>query len=451
VGTTAKLDSKVNATSGLPALLGGEPVTRKEFPSYNTIDENEKREVMGVLDSGILSAYLGSPGPAFFGGPKVQKLENAWARYFGVKHAVSMNSATSALCAAVAACRIGPGNEVITSPLTMTATATAVLVNGAVPVFADVDPRTMNLDPASVARRITKRTKAICVIHLAGHPADMDPIMELAGAHQLFVLEDTAQSPGALYKGRRAGCIGRIGVFSLNCHKTIQSGEGGIAVTNDDDLALRLRLVRNHGEACLDGFGMSSADNLIGFNLRMTELEAAVAYHQLGKLEKLNAWRVRLADFLTRRIKEEFDCLRPPYVAPDCTHVYYFYHMQYDEQKGGLPIDLFSHAVQAEGIPLLAGWGKPLYYLPIYRQRSARGQSGWPFRPPWYHGQVSYEKGICPHAEAVEHTSVYLETLVRWPNTEEDMELVVRAIRKVLDGRRALLESRAAQTECSRA
>ncbi len=427
-----------------PALLGGEPVTRKAFPAYNTIGPDEKREVMEVLDSGVLSAFLGSPGPGFNGGPKVKQLEEAWSAYFSVKHAVAMNSATSALHAAIAACRIGCGDEVITSPVTMTATATAVLVNGAVPVFADIDPRTLNLDPACVAQHITRRTKAILVIHVAGHPADMDPIMALAREHDLYVIEDNAQAPGASYRGRLAGCIGHIGVFSLNCHKTIQSGEGGVAVTDDDDLATRLRLVRNHGEACLDGFGLSGADNLIGFNFRMTEMEAAVAYHQLGKLAHLNAWRIRLADFLSRRLQEEVDSLIVPYVAPNCTHVYYFYAMRYDEQAGRLPLDLFCRAVRAEGIPLEARWGEPLYRMPIYRQRSARGDTGWPFRAPWYDGDVRYDEGICPEAEAAERSSAYLETVVRWPNTESDMELVVRAIRKVLDGRDALLQAGAA-------
>lgn len=440
MSTTTGIESHATARKALPALAGGEPLTRKIFPPYNTIDDAEKREVMEVLDSGVLSSFLGSPCAEFFGGPKVQQLERAWEQHFNIKHAVSMNSATSALFAAVKAFHVGPGDEVIVAPLTMTATASAVLGNSAVPVFADIDPRTLNIDPQSVADRITPRTRAICVVHLTGHAADMNPIMALAKEHDLYVLEDAAQSPGALYHGRFSGCIGHIGVFSLNCHKTIQCGEGGVAVTNDDRLALRLQLVRNHGEACLEGFDLPPEENMVGFNFRMTELEAAVAYHQLQKLDKLNAWRVRLAEYLTRRIAEEFDCLEPPAIAPDCTHVYYFYHMRYDERRGGLPLDLFSRAVQAEGISLLARWSKPLYCLPIYQQRSAHGRSGWPFAPPWSDGSVSYDLGICPNAEAAEHTSAYLETLVRPPNTEKDMELVIQAIRKVLTGREALLK-----------
>jgi perosamine synthetase len=421
------------------AIFGGKPLRDIDFPAYNTIDENEKREVMEVLNSGVLSAFLGSASDGFWGGPKVKQLERAWEEYFGVKHAVTMNSATSALMAAVTACGIGPGDEVILPPLTMCATGTAILINNAVPVFADVDPKTMNIDPDSVSRRITPRTKAIFVVHLAGHPADMDPIMELAKRHKLYVLGDNAQSPGALYKGRYAGCIEHIGIFSLNCHKTIQAGEGGIAVTNDDELAFRLALVRNHGENCTAGFKRPDL-HLLGLNLRMTEMEAAVGYHQLKKLKMLNEWRQRLAGYLTKRIRDTFDFIEPPYVAEDCTHVYYLYHTSYHAEQAGLPLDLFSRAIQAEGVPVFSRWGAPIYRLPIYQHLSAYGNTGCPFRPPYYAGKVSYEEGICPNAEASEHTSLFIETLVRWPNTEKDMDLVIDAIKKVIGQKEDLLQ-----------
>ena len=423
------------------AILGGPKVREREWPPYNTLDENEKREVMEVLDSGVLSAFVANSGPAFLGGPKVQKLEEAWAAYFGMKYAVSMNSATSALYAAVSACGIGPGDEVIVQPLTMSATATAAIVNGAVPVFADVDPHTMNFDPASVADRITPRTKAIYPAHLAGLPTEMAPLIELAEKHGLFLLEDNAQAPGALYKGQYAGTLSDIGVFSLNCHKVIQCGEGGVAVTNDDELALRLRLVRNHGEKVVRSLSDTRRRSLIGFNFRMTEMEAAVAYHQLRKLDKLNQWSVGLADHLSMRLREECDCITPPAVPEHMTHVYYFYHTEYDAQKGGVPLDLLAEAVQAEGVPVASRWPDPLYRLPLYQHRSAMGETGIPFRPPWYDGDVSYEDGICPEAEALADRSFFLERVVRWPNTEDDMEQVVRAVCKVLEGRQQLVEA----------
>ncbi len=427
-------------TASALALLGGPPLRTAPFPPYNTIDEHEKREVMEVLDSGVLSAFLGAANEGFLGGPKVKQLEREWESYFGVKHAVSMNSATSALQAAVGAAGIEPGDEVILPPLTMCATATAVLIYSGIPVFADVDPRTMTIDPDSVAALITPRTRAIYVVHLAGYPADMDPIMELARTHNLKVLGDNAQAPGALYKGRFAGCIEDIGVFSLNCHKTIQCGEGGVAVTNDDELALRLRLIRNHGENCVAGFGRPEL-NILGFNFRMTELEAAVAYHQLRKLKWLNDWRQDLADYLASEIRRRFDFVTPPYVAPGSTHVYYLFHMTYDAERAGIPLDLFAKAIQAEGVPVFSRWGAPIYRLPIYQNRSAQGASGAPFRSAYASNVPDYAAGTCPHAEASEHTSLFLETLVRWPNTRADMDLALAAFEKVIANKAELLES----------
>ncbi|NDV26697.1 DegT/DnrJ/EryC1/StrS aminotransferase family protein [Desulfovibrio sp. JC010] len=422
------------------AILGGRPVTEKNFNNYNTIGEEEKEEVLEVLDSGVLSAFIASPGDFFLGGEKVRKLEQEWADYFSIAHAVSMNSATSALIAAISACEIGPGDEVIVPPLTMCATATAVLANNAVPVFADVDPETMNISPAAVEKLVNKRTKAIMVVHLAGFPCDMDEIMAIAGKHNLYVVEDNAQAPGALYKGEFAGCIGHIGVFSLNCHKTIQSGEGGIAVTNDSDLALKLQLVRNHGEKCVAGVGLEGKFDHIGYNFRMTELEAAVAIHQLRKLEYLNDRRIKLADYLTERLNNECSFIRTPCKADDRTHVYYIYHMQYDEKAAGIPLDLFAKAVQAEGIPLYSRWGSPIYTLPVYQRRNAYGNGNCPFEPPYHDRDVSYPTGLCPNAELSEETSLFMFAVVRWPQTTEDMDNVVSAINKVVTHKEKLLQ-----------
>ena len=423
------------------ALLGGQPVRGSDYPEYNTIGEEEKKEVLEVLDSGILSAFLGSASDGFYGGPKVKKLEAHWREYFGVKHAISMNSATSALSAAVVAAGVLPGDEVILPPLTMCATGTAVLLQMAVPVFADVDPRTMNIDPSKIEALITPRTKAIFVVHLAGHPVDIDPIMEIAKKHNLLVLGDNAQSPGAKYKNRNVGCIEDIGVFSLNCHKTIQCGEGGIAVTNNDDLALKLALVRNHGENCVQGFNRTDI-HLLGRNYRMTEMEAAVAYHQLNKLKMHNDWRQDLASYLTEKIKENFDFIVPPYVAPDSEHVYYLYHTDYYAEKAdNLPLDLFSKALIAEGIPIFSRWGSPIYNLSIYQNYSAYGNTGYPFTAPFYKGKANYSKGTCPIAESSHKTSLFIETLVRWPNTKKDMDDIITAIRKVYDNRFELMKS----------
>src|SRR5262245_8466773 len=230
------------------AFLGGPPVRRIPFAPRQTIGAADKRAVLAVMDSGVLSGFYGSPGAKFLGGPKVREFEARWAEKFRYRHAVAVNSGTSGLMAAVGAIGIGPGDEVICSPYTMSASATCVLFYGGVPVFADIDPETMCLDPLSIAQRITPRTKAILVVHLFGRAAPMNEIVALARRHRLKVIEDAAQAPGALQDGRPVGALGDIGVFSLNYHKHIHTGEGGVIVTDDDELAERSRMIRNHGE-----------------------------------------------------------------------------------------------------------------------------------------------------------------------------------------------------------
>ncbi|HNB40502.1 MAG TPA: DegT/DnrJ/EryC1/StrS family aminotransferase, partial [Anaerolineales bacterium] len=228
------------------ALLGGMPLRPQGLPKYQTLGAEERHAVNEVLDSGVLSQFLGAWGPDFFGGPRVQKLERAWEYHFNVAHAVSVNSATSGLYAAVGAVGVGPGDEVIVSPYTMSASAVAAVVYGAIPVFADIDPDTFCISARTIAEKITPRTKAIIVVDIFGQPSDWDAIMALATKHGLLVIEDAAQAPGARYKGRWAGTLGHIGVYSLNYHKTIHSGEGGVCVTNDPKLAERMQLIRNH-------------------------------------------------------------------------------------------------------------------------------------------------------------------------------------------------------------
>ena len=198
------------------ALLGGEPARRAPFPAYNHIGKEEIAATTRVLESGNLSQYLGVWHDDFWGGPEVRAFESEWAAAFKARHAVSVNSATSGLYAAVGAEGVGPSDEVIVSPYTMMASATAALVFNAVPVFADVDPGSFCLSADTIRARLTPRTKAIVVVHIFGGPADLDPIMELARERRLTVIEDCAQIPFGAYRGRPVGTLGHMGVFSLN-------------------------------------------------------------------------------------------------------------------------------------------------------------------------------------------------------------------------------------------
>jgi dTDP-4-amino-4,6-dideoxygalactose transaminase len=411
------------ANAGI-AILGGPPVRTREFPAAPGYGDAERRAVLEVLESGVLSHFYGSWGKFFQGGSRVRSLERAWQRRFGVRHAVSMNSATSALNAAVAAAGAGAGDEVIVSPYTMTASATCALVHGAVPVFADIEPETFCLDPESVRARVTPRTKAIVVVDLFGCAADMTELMKIAAEHDLVVIEDAAQAPGALRDGRPAGTLGHIGVFSLNQHKTINCGEGGVAVTDDDRLAERLQLARNHGEAVVGPMGSRETD-VLGFNYRLGELEAAIAEAQLARLEELTAPRVAHAERISAGL-EDLEGVLPPVVPEGCTHVYYVHAIRLDPERLGVPRAAFVAALAAEGVPMAEGYGAPLYRLPLYRERAAAA-----FSDPRNAGMGRYEEGECPTCERLEDVELISHTYVHAGLTTNDVDDVVRAFRKV--------------------
>jgi dTDP-4-amino-4,6-dideoxygalactose transaminase len=413
------------------AIHGGQPVRKTPYPVYIPIGEEEKRAAIEVLDTRVLSQFLGAWSPDFYGGPRVQALERAWADYFGSRHAISVNSATSGLFAAVGAAGVGPGDEVIVSPYTMSASATAALVYGAIPVFADIDPGTFCLDPESIRQRITPLTRAIVAVDIFGHPAPFDEIMALAREHRLTVIEDTAQAPGALLDGRYAGTLGHIGVFSLNYHKTIHCGEGGVIVTDDDGVAERLQLIRNHAEAVVGAKGVTDLVNMIGFNFRMTEIEAAIALEQLKKLERLLLPRIEAAEYLTEHMRS-LPGITPPVVRPGVRHGFYLYTMRYDAAATGIPRDRLVLALQAEGIPIYQGYVRPLYLEPAYQQRIGFGRDGFPFTYEGYKGTVSYERGICPITERMHFEELIFTNICHANITQADLDDFVAAFEKVL-------------------
>jgi len=414
------------------ALLGGSPVRTIPFPTYYSTGEEEKKAVLEVLDTRVLSKFLGEWSPDFYGGPRVQQLERNWEHYFGVKHAISVNSATSGLYAAVGAAGIGPGDEVIVSPYTMSASATAALVYGAIPVFADIDPEIFCITPESIRDRISPSTKAIIVVDIFGHPADMKEIMEISTDHDLVVIEDSAQAPGATYHGKFAGTLAHMGVFSLNYHKTIQCGEGGIVVTDDEELAERLRLIRNHAEVVIKHRDMKNIVNLIGFNYRMTEIEAAIANEQLKKLSQLLKPRTDAAEYLTSKLVG-FPGIRTLHVRPGIRHGYYVYPIHYDAAVTGVSRENFIRALNAEGMPMECGYTQPLYLEPVYQQRIAFGDRGFPFTYEGYKGNVSYEKGICPVCERMYYEELIVTNICNAAISRRDLDDMVSAFRKVFE------------------
>ena len=231
------------------SLLGGTKIIKYKFKKFNTINKLEINAATKVLKSGNLSNFLGTNSKNFYGGTNVRKLENAFKSYFKVKFAISVNSWTSGLIAAIGSLDIEPGDEIILPTWTMSACASAILNWNAIPVFADIEDKTFCIDPESIKKNISKKTKAILAVDIFGHSANLGEIKKIAKKYKLKIISDTAQAPGALYKGKFAGTISDIGGFSFNYHKHIHCGEGGMIVTNNIRLARRAMLIRNHAES----------------------------------------------------------------------------------------------------------------------------------------------------------------------------------------------------------
>jgi len=418
------------------AINGGKPVRSKPWAGNITTGEEEKQAVMEVMDNGYLSLFEGSHKPdlpfSFWGGPKVQQLERDWCEYYDIKYAVSMNSATSGLYAAIGALGIGYGDEIIVSPYAMSACAACTLVYGAIPIFADVELETGCLDPKSIEEKITVRTKAIIVVHQFGIPADMDHILIIANKNNIKVIEDCAQSHGAKYKEKYVGTLGDIGIFSLNINKTIQCGEGAVCVTNDQDVRYRLALIRNHGEAVVEQAGYENIVNIIGFNYRLTEIQAAIAIEQLKKLKHFNDVRLEMVMYLNEQLTA-YNSFIVPEGRAGCYSTYYIYPLRYIPESLGIERERLVEMINREGIMFFQGYVKPLYLQPLY-QRKLAFKNGY----PWIASEnkmikTNYYKGACPNAEILYFEQMIISEHIRIPHGKQEIEDILTAIRKVIE------------------
>ena len=349
-------------------------------------DDNEKQAITRVMERGILSGYKGNGGEDFFGGNEVKALEREWSEHFKVKHAIAVNSATSGLWAACNAIGLKEHltdiwegsygyadsyyyDEIIVSPYSMTCSASMPLLFKAKPVFADIEEDYYCLDPKSIEERITERTKAIIVVDLFGQCYDRNVINEIAErkgkeyGHNIYVIEDAAQAVGAMYKDKYAGTLGDIGVFSLNVHKPINCGEGGIVVTDDDELAMKIRLSMNHAEAVNNDLKNDNYNLLVGMNLRMTELQAAIAREQLKKLDGIVEEAQDYSKF--------FDDVK---VRPGCTHAFYRYVWECNEHNDlSILRNIFNFKKH---------YINPIYKMPLFKA-------------------LGYQDGLCPMCEKI--------------------------------------------------
>lgn len=399
------------------AIEGGAPVRNTPIQTTGKrFGDDELRELKEALDQQTLF---------YFHGDKVKTFRRQFAELYGVAHCHMVSSGTAGLHIAAAAVGVGPGDEVITSPMTDQGTVIAILARGAIPVFADLDPHTYNMTPKSVASSLTEKTKAIIVVHLAGNPADMDGILALAREHRLKVIEDCAQSYLCLYKDRLAGTLGDLGCFSLNDFKHISAGDAGMVITNDAALADRVALFLDKGYA-RDGSGRRPP--FLAYNYRPCELHGAVAIAQLRKLPGICARRNAFGDRLTGALAD-VPGVFPHKVLEGCKCSYWFYMGRMDSAALGVSRDQFVKAVAAEGVPISSGYiGQMVYEYPVLTEH--RAYEGCPF--PWdglYGRRVEYHHGLCPVAEAVEASSFRIP--VTEFMAEADIDDIARAIGKV--------------------
>lgn len=408
------------------ALQGGDIAVTKKITAFNPIRNEEKLAALKTFDNGPLSGFYGSTRPEFFGGPEVRAFEAEWCQRFNCAFTVSVNSATSGLIAAMGAIGISPGDEVILPPYTMSATAIAPIIYGAIPVFADVEDQYFCIDPIAVKALITEKTRAIIAVNLFGHPAQLHALRKLADEHGLFLIEDNAQAVLAEEQGALTGSIGHIGVYSLNVHKHIQTGEGGMCVTNDEMLAKKLQIIRNHGENVTDWLEVSDLNNMIGFNFRMLEMSAAVGRVQLQRVDELVERCEYVATRLTAGIKG-LKGMTPPAVRDKCRHNYFMWTCLFDEAVLGVSREIFVKAVRAEGVPLGEGYVKPLYLLPMFQKRMAVGRNGYPFSL----SEQQYESGLCPVVEDLHFNRVFQIQPVSWNLDNEQIDMVIDAFHKV--------------------
>ena len=414
------------------ALKGGSKTRESSFPKHPMIGEEEKNQILEVLNSGNISTFVASPGEHFLGGKKIREFEEKFATKMGTKFAVAFNSASSALHAAVVSVGVSPGEEVIVPPTTFTSTATSALMHNAIPVFSDVKRDTFCLDPTKLDAVSSPLSRAIIPVHLFGHSCDMDEILNFAKKNNLKVIEDCAQAPGAQYKGRNLGTMGDCGIFSFQESKNMMTGEGGMLITNDENVANIARMVRNHGEVIIPALKQRTyKSEFLGWGYRMTELEAAIGIAQLSKLDYFNNERIKLGSYLHNEINKIDGLKHTQYEF--VKHVYWVFGISYDENKIGIPRNLFCEALKAEGIPCSAGYVEPLYLNPLYLQRRA-------FAFKHYKGNAKYEKGLCPVAELLYEKELLITMMCRPPATIEDMVDIMTAIQKIIENKNELIK-----------
>ncbi len=418
------------------AIFGGTPVRNKPFPSWPVFDRAEERALLEVLQSGKWwrYAYPDSEGQSGLMGSKVAEFQQTFARFQGARFGIACANGTAALEVSLKALGVGPGDEVIVPAYTFVATATAVLMVNAVPIFADIEYDTLNLNPASVERAVTTKTKAIIPVHFAGQAADMDALLQIAKRHKLCVIEDAAHGHGGTWKGRGLGSIGDAGTFSFQASKNMTSGEGGLIITSDEKCATLCESYTSLGRKSQAPW---YEHYRLGWNYRMTEFQGAILLEQLKRLEAQNSRRRENAAYLTQQLAHipGIRTLRVPDYATRNSHHLYMFCL--NEWEFGVSRASLLAALDKEGIPCSSGYAHPVYQNPMFLNRDFHARD-CPLDCGHYEGGVDYSafEALCPNAERACREAVWFEHRLLL-GEREDMDDIIRAISKIHDRRDA--------------
>ena len=418
------------------AIFGGVPSYSTPFEERKIIGKNETDGALKVLNSQLLSGFIGGPGKFFDGGHEIKNMEKKWNEEFGSTFSISTNSWTTGLQTIIQSLNFDPGDEVIVPPYTMSACASTIILNGCIPVFADIHPRRLTLDPQSIEACITSRTRAIMVVHLLGCPAEMDKICEIANKNDLIVIEDGAQSPGAMFKVKNVCNIGDIGGFSFNFHKHLHCGEGGLITTNNPKLAEKCRLIRNHGENLADDLEEGMLNNIFGSNFRLTELQAAIVSPQIENIKNIVTIRNKNVDFLKERLSG-IPGIEFQNIESESLHSHYMMPIFVDEDILEIKRNVFLRAINAElpipstwdTNPLAEGYVKPLYINKLYQRKIGQGRNNFPFNQT----KREYPNGLCPVTENLYQKELLLTPLIHEFISRKSLEAFANAFEKVLE------------------
>ncbi|HDD64577.1 MAG TPA: DegT/DnrJ/EryC1/StrS family aminotransferase [Firmicutes bacterium] len=408
---------------GKLAINGGEPVRKKPWPKWPVFGEEERKNLLSVFESG-----------KWWYGEKVREFEEKFASFQDARYGVSCTNGTAALEIGLLACGIGAGDEVIVPPYTFVATATSVLKVNGIPVFADIEIETANLDPSDVERKITEKTKAIMPVHFAGLPCDMDILNSIAKKYNLKIIEDACHSWGSKWKGKGTGALGDCGAFSFQMSKNITSGEGGILLTDNEEIAEIARSYSNCGRKAGRPW---YEHHIAGENLRMTEFQAAILLGQLTRLEEQTVKREENAEILNNNLKDfpgiEIVGKKDERVTRRSYHLYVF---RFIEEEWGITREKFIEALSAEGIPVSCGYPFPLYKNPLF-QKKGKGPEYCPLSCPYYGKEIDYSSVSCPNAEKMCKQAVWIHHPVLLAE-KEDMKDIINGIEKIWENREEL-------------